>query len=337
MIVKIAILVFSFSIGAAAHSLELSSGVIARGKDTAKTDLQATASVAMTELIIANNGYHGRSFGYANFGLDNVWFRFYRNLSISGVNLETKSYLGNWALNRWEHEFTEQTALFYTNADLSGSELTKHYNQFISENQNDLGCLVNTPLRYGKISQSSDSDVVLTIGTLDTQADLIVFSPTYERIVFSLRYAEQNSAKAEAVAPFQYIQTTNYHAEQQAYRTYGKVYEGDFDQDGHADLITWRKIFYSHETDSTELGFFAGGEILTHYERDLEVQAASPAGITGEYLPQDTPEADIQNFLAENNLTWSKGYPSKSECPGEEGQLIPEMHDPLLNDPEVLQ
>jgi hypothetical protein len=258
-------------------------------------------------------------------------------LQVVSTRIEGRLVISTWPATRWEYEFNEDTDIFYTNADLSGSELTKHYNQFISENQNDLGCLVNTPLRYGKISQSSDSDVVLTIGTLDTQADLIVFSPTYERIVFSLRYAEQNSAKAEAVAPFQYIQTTNYHAEQQAYRTYGKVYEGDFDQDGHADLITWRKIFYSHETDSTELGFFAGGEILTHYERDLEVQAASPAGITGEYLPQDTPEADIQNFLAENNLTWSKGYPSKSECAGEEGQLIPEMHDPLLNDPEVLE
>ena len=34
---------------------------------------------------------------------------------------------------------------------------------------------------------------------------------------------------------------------------------------------------------------------------------------------------------------WQKGYPTLSEYPGEEGQPIPEMHDPLLNDPEVLQ
>jgi hypothetical protein len=49
-------------------------------------------------------------------------------------------------------------------------------------------------------------------------------------------------------------------------------------------------------------------------------------------------EQPVKGWLTSNNLTWwKKGYPSKSECAGQEGQFIPEMHDPLLNDPEVMQ
>ena len=45
----------------------------------------------------------------------------------------------------------------------------------------------------------------------------------------------------------------------------------------------------------------------------------------------------IQSWLLAKNLTWQKGFLSKSECAGQEGQLIPEIHDPLLNDPDVLR
>lgn len=57
----------------------------------------------------------------------------------------------------------------------------------------------------------------------------------------------------------------------------------------------------------------------------------------GEYKKQTTEQRVIKGWLDAKNLTWQKGYPSKSECPGKEGQLIPEMHDPLLNDPDVLK
>jgi hypothetical protein len=58
---------------------------------------------------------------------------------------------------------------------------------------------------------------------------------------------------------------------------------------------------------------------------------------TGEYQKQPTDSATVKNWLTTRHLTWQKGYPSRSECPGQEGQLIPEMHDPLLNDAEVMQ
>jgi hypothetical protein len=44
----------------------------------------------------------------------------------------------------------------------------------------------------------------------------------------------------------------------------------------------------------------------------------------------------VKGWLTAKQLTWKKGYPSKSECAGQEGQFIPEMHDVLLNDPDVL-
>lgn len=56
-----------------------------------------------------------------------------------------------------------------------------------------------------------------------------------------------------------------------------------------------------------------------------------------EYLPQETEESQIQAWLSKNNHTWQTGFPSQSECAGQKGKLIPEMHDPLLNDPDVLR
>jgi len=57
----------------------------------------------------------------------------------------------------------------------------------------------------------------------------------------------------------------------------------------------------------------------------------------GQHKKQEVDEATMQNWLSTQQLTWQKGYPSKSESTGEENQLIPEMHDPLLNDPDLLQ
>ena len=57
----------------------------------------------------------------------------------------------------------------------------------------------------------------------------------------------------------------------------------------------------------------------------------------GRYATQDIDSLAIKGMLAAQSLTWQSGFPTYSECPGQEGQLIPEMHDPLLNDPDVLQ
>ncbi len=256
--------------------------------------------------------------------------------SLLVLNMGNEEPLSNWSLTRWPHELTEQTEYLYRTESAHNAIIKPEYSQFLDESRTYFGCLANTPLRYGKINNSGDDELVLTLANMGSQGDLIVFSPKYERIVFSLRFAEQDYIDSIESSEYQFVTESDYHAQQPAYRTFGKVFEGDFDGDAHSDLVVWRKG-YGSNTKAEDAGFTLGANVFTHYERDLNAQAESEAGVTGEYLPQDTPEEDIQNWLAENNLTWSKGYPSKSECPGEEGQLIPEMHDPLLNEPDVLK
>ena len=111
---------------------------------------------------------------------------------------------------------------------------------------------------------------------------------------------------------------------------------GDFDADDNPDIIKWEKVYVSNKKTES-IAWNKVRNSLTHYERDLMTQQRLGAGVTGEYLPQITPDSVIENWLSANELTWQKGFPSTSECEGEEGQLISEMHDPLLNDPDVLQ
>lgn len=113
-------------------------------------------------------------------------------------------------------------------------------------------------------------------------------------------------------------------------RGYAKLYVGDFDKNGQSDILVWRKLYDSNMQNNPVKGFHKLKDSFYHYEK------STAAGSTGEYLPQETDPGTIQSWLATNTLTWQQGYPSKSECEGEEGQLIPEMHDPLLNDPDVL-
>ncbi|WP_229815828.1 hypothetical protein, partial [Bacterioplanes sanyensis] len=108
------------------------------------------------------------------------------------------------------------------------------------------------------------------------------------------------------------------------------------DKDGNPDLVKWQKAFVSNNKTKS-IAWNKVRNSLTHYERDLATQKRLENGVTGEYLPQITLDVVIEGWLRENELTWQQGFPSFSECPGEEDKLIPEMHDPLLNDPDVLR
>ena len=74
----------------------------------------------------------------------------------------------------------------------------------------------------------------------------------------------------------------------------------------------------------------------------FETQIADKLGIPNPYfrkmksLHPDLLQQNVNGWLAAKQLSWQQGFPSRSECPGQEGQLIPELHDPLLNDPDVL-
>jgi len=110
-------------------------------------------------------------------------------------------------------------------------------------------------------------------------------------------------------------------------RGYSKFYFGDYDDNGSADILVWRKLYRSR-LRTQPMGFDKLTDTLLHYEQTDQG-----------YVRRDDDDeaARVRNWLTTNNLTWQSGFPSKSECPGQEGELIPEMHDPLLNDPEVLQ
>ena len=258
------------------------------------------------------------------------------------INYDTKKLQNNWPLTRWDKEPIEQTVL---------DEYELYEKEYLEQPlwmgiMYPLACLKDRPLRYGDIEQDGSKELVLMIGN-----DLIVFSPDHQRTVFQVNmslntwmsaedtkgYFEFHTIASDQVPPQyqQYINEGNKFPTQ-ALRGYGKIYQGDFDQDGNPDLLIWRKLYRSNWLGEKD-GFKLLSNSFFHYERDLKVQAASDTGITGEYLPQATDQATIQTWLSENELTWSKGFPSKSECEGEEGKLIPEMHDPLLNDPDVLQ
>jgi hypothetical protein len=224
------------------------------------------------------------------------------------------------------------------------------------DTEKKLGCLNELPLKFGDFD-SVDPGLVAIVGSI-----IILFSLEFERTIFKYSYFNSDELDVEKNTYISGVGSVdrlsgNYkrlgpNAPQfiaasgtdilideiyPAWRSFAKVYSGDFDEDGNLDILMWRKFYKTLELGDSRRGFELNQQGLIHFERDLIAQVESPAGITGEYLPQDTPEADIQKWLAENNLTWSKGDPSKSECPGDEGQWIPEMHDPLLNDPEVLQ
>ncbi|MEJ2046265.1 MAG: hypothetical protein P8X74_21395, partial [Reinekea sp.] len=245
-------------------------------------------------------------------------------------------------LTRWNYEPIEQTVLDeYQRYEQKYNELPLGLGV-----DYPLGCYRNTPLRYGDIEQDGELELVLIVGN-----DLIVFSPERQKTVFqtnlslntwmsaerTVQYFDFHTIASHQVPPQyqQYIDPDNKFPTR-ALRGYAKLYQGDFDQDGNSDLLVWRKLYRSNWTGE-QAGFSLTSDTYYHYERDLDAQAESESGVTGEYLPQETTEEDIKSWLSENNLIWSKGYPSLSECAGEGGKLIPEMHDPLLNDPDVLQ
>ncbi|GAA5524940.1 hypothetical protein Maes01_01499 [Microbulbifer aestuariivivens] len=197
------------------------------------------------------------------------------------------------------------------------------------------GCLSLAPLRYGDIDGDSSSELVLFF-----RKGLILFSLEDKRVMFSAHYLmgdEIPAGEVERYFPGQpkagepiFLSRSGASVlvmeKIPAWRPLSKIYFGDFDEDGKRDIILWRKLFESNKHGDNSGGFKGLGEVFVHYSlRD------------GMYSKESTDRAVVQEWLSSNNLTWKKGFPTKSECIGSVGDLIPEMHDPLLNDPEVLQ
>lgn len=250
-----------------------------------------------------------------------------------------------WKINRWPDLYIAPEIQFSYREIGIKKELGA---PTIVRGRKTAGCLGETPLRYGSLKEGDANEHLIV---LFLNGQLVLFSPEYEQVVFADYYDgsewlgfDKSTGLRDEGYPFTVEVDAQYFSEiywgvdvgMPGYRIYSKIYVDDFDSDNNLDFVVWRKIYKSNTPKGTA-GFKLIRQEYKHYERNLTKQAGLKAGVTGEYLPQITTDVVIQSWLRDKELTWQKGFPSKSECAGQEGQLIPEMHDPLLNDPDVLK
>lgn len=277
--------------------------------------------------------YTGRSIAFVSSG--NNWFRLYQNMSVYGVDVNDEALFGDWSLARWPQELqNKKVAEMYTLS--SEPEFAQNYS-YKASNSNPtgkqfpvMGCLAQSPLRYGDLDEDGKDELVLFLGHEKEVLDLVMFNPEKEKIQFSARVIFTDATDWDYGDNFKYQYASNHNMSKGAYigsKTYAKVFMGEFDgSEANPDIIVWRKHYTSLSKNTSTKGFKLTSQNYQFYTLK-----------DGEYRLQISLEAQIENWMSEYELTWSKGYPSKSECVGQEGQLIPEMHDPLLNDPDVLK
>ncbi|MFQ3172803.1 MAG: hypothetical protein ACI9DG_002846 [Oleispira sp.] len=235
-------------------------------------------------------------------------------------------------LKRWPTEYKDKAISEINKHPFThgkrGAELYDEYSSHTGTGSDaNMGCLGEKPLRYGDVDEDGSKEIVLYLSEFDQKSDWVIFSPKKEKIFFSMRWQAKDFYKGGELAYYQYPSLENQNSSQnRGFQVFAKAFLGDFNKDKIPDILVWRKRFESLATGASKKGFELKGEHFEHYSL-----------VDGEYQPQVTIPLQIKDWLADAELTWSKGYPSKSECAGQEGQLIPEMHDPLLNDPDVLK
>lgn len=277
-------------------------------------------------------------------GESSTWGVLSDKLNLGLINLESRAVFGPWPLTRWEHD------------TYAPEEITTRYNDYgrdidepdsgfgrLTVGMDSLGCMPSTPLRYGDFTSDGNPEIVVIFSN-----DIVVFSPQEQAVIFSQRlrigewFGEQETHYYRAAYmpdevpgnAAQYLSRVAVESQgkgplnwrERGYRGYGKLYRGSFSGSGSQDVLVWHKLYRSRLESDPLRGFERVSDHFLHYRM-----------VDGEYLPQSTSNATIRGWLNVHDLTWRKGFPSHSECPGEEGELIPEMHDPLLNDPDVLQ
>lgn len=258
------------------------------------------------------------------------WMSSGRSLGVFDVNIAKN--IGGWSLKRWPAEYKDKAISKINKHPFThgkrGAELYDEYSSHAGTGSDaNVGCLGEKPLRYGDVDNNSSKEIVLYLSEFDQKSDWLIFSPKKEKIIFSLRWQAKDFYKGDELAYYQYPSLENQSSSQnRGFQVFAKAFLGDFNKDKVPDILVWRKRFESLATGASKKGFELKGEHFEHYSL-----------VDGEYQPQVTIPLQIKDWLADAKLTWSKGYPSKSECAGQEGQLIPEMHDPLLNDPDVLK
>ena len=297
------------------------------------------------------------------FETDNVIYSVSSEPALIATKKDGRVLIGNWPLTSWSQtiqmkgEGTNwQTRHLVANA--LGGNVTEvkepetmafaNYQYELPSFKTFMGCLADSPLRYGDIDQNSGKELVLILDN-----DLVVFSPSQQKIIFATRFAISDELRAEEVAGWfdgglepptsQYVASSGFgdglRAAFPATRSFAKIFVDDFDGNGKPDIVVWRKLYQSREVSDAVRGFKFETELLAHYQLEngeYQIQSNNPPE-DGEFEVDPAQQAQLKGWLETKNLTWQKGFPTKSECAGQEGQLIPEMHDALLNDPDVLK
>lgn len=263
-----------------------------------------------------------------------------------------RTLLGHWPLSAYsEHLFLlgENVAAYESIAGVHGKTIDAstdilsivnrgevYMRLTTSETYNSEGCLQHTPLRYGDINGDSNSEIVLFLG-LNTK--IVIFSPIQQKVIFSTHFFLNDELDSEEVFTTfgraltetepQYVSDSGTDVLVTeilpAKRSLSKLYMSEFNADGQHDIVVWRKLYESRLGTDPIKGFSRIGERFVHYSL-----------INGIYKLQSTDSATVKSWLTNKNLTWQKGYPNLSECADQTSQHIPEMIDPLLNDPDVL-
>jgi hypothetical protein len=328
-------IVFFFALGVVnANEIILTKTVLSDGGVSPRTPDQKTATITMSQVLVDKNVDPYAAIASTNLGNGSIWYRLYEGANIFGVDVSNKKYLGEWKL-KFPDLMTEKDVASIYDMDM-GAGFTEDHEWDTSgyqPNENPiLGCYGSNPLRYGDVFGNTRNQLVVNLTYYDLMWDWVIFSPETKSTVFSARLALQDFMSAESTKEntnktYQYGSSWKQRYGHPGLIAYAKIYIDDFDSNGKKDIVVWRKRYESRMGADSVTGFELKKQLLVHYEPNEG----------GAFIRKETSEEVINGWLATKNLTWQKGYPSKSECPGQEGQLIPEMHDPLLNDPDVLQ
>jgi len=257
-----------------------------------------------------------------------------RSLVLAGINVSNENITGPWPLAPWQNHlflFGEYPAAQERLLGAQGKEVPASQPMLsaisgrepIYSGPGNIGCYNQSPLRYGDIDNDNQSELVLFLNN-----NVVFFSPQSGQVTFSYHFwlndeLDADSLIYEADSTFMtrirpsdpiYFAYSGFNVLVDdiypARRSLTKLYVDDFVEEGRHDIILWRKLYESNARSVAEGGYLLIGNYYAHYVKQAD----------GTYAPADTEQSQLQNLLATNNLTWPEGYPSQSECVGEEGR-----------------
>src|SRR5690625_797922 len=295
------------SLSVAASALDLEKGVVKTEDNTFElTQTTTPDAYAYGTAMLTHRKLGDR--GVVSFFIQNDVNRVIslsRGMKVYVTDLENDKILSVWPLTRWPHDtyFPEELAERYVDHGYSsdfGDDRPFHL-ELGRGTLLRMGCLADTPLRYGDINNDGNSELVVWIGN-----DFVVFSTVKNKVLFSQRlrvedWLDKNESEEFLSLRFGNLEphfpqyqsavlrqtTANYQSAALGYRGYGKLYMADFNEDGHHDIVVWHKFYISNTLGDSTLGFSHERDTLLHYSL-----------IDGEYQPQETDGDTIRGWLA---------------------------------------